>query len=38
MISVNDVVSVVEAVLGLSANTTISKIVLGRSGTSGYCA
>ena len=38
MIPVSDVVRLVSALLDLSANTVISRMVLGRSGTSGYCA
>jgi 3-oxoacyl-[acyl-carrier protein] reductase len=38
MIPVEDVASVVELILSLSPRTSISRIVLSRSATSGYCA
>lgn len=38
MIPVSDVVRLVSALLELSSNTVISRLVLARSGTSGYCA
>jgi 3-oxoacyl-[acyl-carrier protein] reductase len=38
MIRVADVVRVVEMVLGLSRNAAITRIVIGRSGTTGYSA
>lgn len=38
MIPVDDVVSLVQTILNLSANTALGPIVMGRSGTTGYCA
>lgn len=38
MIPVSDVLDVVEMLIGLSPNTMISRIVMGRSGTSGFIA
>jgi short-subunit dehydrogenase len=38
MIPVEDVVSVVNTLLSLSRRTTVSRMILSRSGTSGYCA
>jgi short-subunit dehydrogenase len=38
MIPVSDVVDIVETVIGLSPNTMISRIVMSRSGTSGFVA
>jgi short-subunit dehydrogenase len=38
MIPVSDVLDVVEMLIGLSSNTMISRIVMGRSGTSGFVA
>ena len=38
MISVNDIVTLVVGILGLSARAVVSEIVVGRAGTSGYCA
>lgn len=38
MIPANDVASVVELILSLSPRTSITKILMSRSGTSGYCA
>jgi NAD(P)-dependent dehydrogenase (short-subunit alcohol dehydrogenase family) len=38
MIPVSDVVNIVETLIGLSPNTMISRIVMSRSGTSGFVA
>lgn len=38
MIPVSDVLDIVETLIGLSPNTMISRIVMGRSGTSGFVA
>jgi 3-oxoacyl-[acyl-carrier protein] reductase len=38
MIHVADVVAVVDMLLRLSSNTSITRVVMSRSGTSGYCA
>jgi hypothetical protein len=38
MISIDDVVVLVGAVLELSANVALGPIVMGRSGTTGRCA
>lgn len=38
MIRVSDVVEVVDMVLRLSRNTSVTRIVMSRSGSSGYCA
>jgi len=38
MIPVSDVVAVVDMLLGLTSNTSITKIVMSRSGTTGYSA
>jgi hypothetical protein len=38
MIPVGDVVRVVEMLLDLSPRSVISRLVMGRAGTTGYCA
>jgi 3-oxoacyl-[acyl-carrier protein] reductase len=38
MITVDDVVSVVDMLLGLSRHASITRVVMARSGTTGYCA
>ncbi|UOY02604.1 hypothetical protein [Blastococcus sp. PRF04-17] len=38
MIPVDDVVALVEAVVGLSARSVVPRVVISRAGTSGYIA